>query len=428
MAWAMHGAAVRKEPKGTVLVLGAWNYPISVQVGPLIGAIAAGCTAVLKPSEVSPNSARLLAELWPKYMDPETTRVVNGAIPETTALLDCRWEHIFYTGNGTVGRIVAEKAAKWLCPTTLELGGKSPAFVDESANISIAAHRILWGKSLNCGQTCIAPDYVLCTKAVQEKLVEELKKAAAEFWPESKGGVVKSDDYGRIINHGHWKRLNQMIGGTGGRIVMGGEKDESSKMLAPTVVADVPRDDAIMQGEIFGPVLPIVTVRDVQDAVDFINSRDQPLALYSFGSSKATQELFDGTRSGAAVQGDVLVHFAVGSLPFGGTGPSGYGSYHGKGSFDTFSHQRATLNAPHTGIMGKIVEKLMAARYPPYTNANLAQFASLVGKKPNFSRPRNPHASVSTKSSGSLSSKLTLIVLALGIILGARQRGLITAF
>lgn len=398
IAWAAHKTRIIKEPKGTVLVLGAWNYPVSVQIGPVIAAIAAGNCVVLKPSEVAAHSAQLIAELWPKYMDPETSRIVNGAIPESTALLDQRWEHIFYTGNGTVGRIVAEKAAKWLCPTTLELGGKSPTIVDESADLKIAAHRILWGKSVNCGQTCIAPDYVLCTANVQGKFVEELKKAAAEFWPSTGGGVVKSNSYGRIINEGHWKRLNQMIGGTKGKIILGGEKDEEQKLLAPTVIADCKVDDSTMSGEIFGPILPIVPVKDYHEAINIINSRDQPLALYIFGSSTVSDAIISATRSGSVVVGDNLVQYAIGALPFGGTGPSGYGSYHGRSGFIAFSHERATLVAPHVGIMGKIVEAAMAARYPPYTDANLKKFAMLVGQKPKFSRPSNPHSSKSKVS------------------------------
>lgn len=260
-AWAMHGAAVRPEPKGTVLVIGAWNYPITLTVGPVVGAIAAGNTVVLKPSEVSAHTAKLLADLWPKYLDPECYRIINGAIPETTAALDQRYEHIFYTGNGTVGRIIAEKAAKWLCPTTLELGGKSPVYVDKSADLTIAAHRILWGKAFNCGQTCIAPDYVLIPHELQDKFIAELKKAYAEFFPEGNGGVSNSDSYARIVNTGHWKRLNSMLSGTKGQIVLGGEGDETSKFMPPTVVSNVKVDDPVMSGEIFGPILPIIPTR-----------------------------------------------------------------------------------------------------------------------------------------------------------------------
>ncbi|KAN0064202.1 hypothetical protein ACQY0O_003369 [Thecaphora frezii] len=406
IAWVMHTTTVRKEPKGTVLVIGAWNYPLTVQLGPIIGAIAAGNTVILKPSEVAAHTAKLISELYPKYLDPETNRCVNGAIPETTALLDQRFEHIFYTGNGTVGRIIAEKAAKWLCPTTLELGGKSPVFIDASADLKIAAHRILWGKALNCGQTCIAPDYILIPKQLQDPFVEELKKVHAKFFPESKGGVAGSESYGRIINAGHWKRLHSMLSQTKGELVLGGESDEASKLLAPAIVKNVSSDDVVMQGEIFGPILPILPVEDVKEAVDFINARDQPLALYLFaGDQKVKDYYFDNTRSGAAVQGDTLVHFAIDSLPFGGTGPSGYGNYHGKSGFDTFSHERASLDAPSSGLLGKIIEKAMAPRYPPYSDVNLKQFQLLVGKSVKFSRPTDPHTSKTSKVSTFFSSQ-----------------------
>lgn len=426
-AWAMHGASIRSEPKGTVLVIGAWNYPITVQVGPVIGAIAAGNTVILKPSEVAGHTAKLLAELWNKYLDPECYQIVNGGIPETTALLDQRFEHIFYTGNGTVGRIIAEKAAKWLCPTTLELGGKSPVYVDKSADLSIAAHRILWGKAFNCGQTCIAPDYVLIPHELQDQFVQELKKAYDRFYPDLQGGVNNSKSYARIINTGHWKRLTAMLSGTKGKVVLGGEGDEKSKFLPPTVVADVKPDDSIMTGEIFGPILPIVPIKDVKAAVDFINSRDQPLALYLFAGDKKVKEFFfDNTRSGACVQGDTLLHFAVDALPFGGTGPSGYGNYHGKASFDQFSHQRAGLDAPSTGLMGKLIELVMSSRYPPYTDANLKKMRALAAYSVSFSRPQNPHKSVTYSSSGQgLGKRLALVVLLVSLLLGARSRGLI---
>ncbi|CAO1636635.1 unnamed protein product [Sympodiomycopsis kandeliae] len=426
LAWGFHNPHVRREPKGTVLILGAWNYPVTVQLGPIIAAIAAGNTVVLKPSEVSAHSAKLISDLWPKYMDAETTRIVNGGIPQSTALLDCRWEHIMYTGNGTVGRIVAEKAAKWLCPTTLELGGKSPTWVDETADLDIAAKRILWGKQLNVGQTCIAPDYILCSEKVQQPFIAALKRAADQFWPQGQEG---SKDQSKIINEGHWKRIKGMLEGTAGKVVLGGPPGEdlaSSKTFPVTIISDVKGNDSIMTGEIFGPVLPIVTVKDVDAAIEFINARDQPLVLYVF--SDKHKYIFDRTRSGAAVSGDTLLHNAVGTLPFGGTGPSGYGSYHGKWGFDEFSHKRAVLEAPAKGILGKVVELIMKGRYPPYDLKKLGQFKLLAGKSPNWSRPTNPHASkyIQTVKS-SLLRKLSLVVLLLSLVLGARSKGLIGA-
>ncbi|CAO1624338.1 unnamed protein product [Parajaminaea phylloscopi] len=396
LAWGFHRPHIRKEPKGTVLVLGAWNYPLNVQVGPVVAAIAAGNTVVLKPSEVSPHSAKLLAELWPKYLDPECYRVVNGGIPQATALLDCRWEHILYTGNGAVGRIVAEKAAKHLCPTTLELGGKSPTWVDESADLDIAARRILWGKQFNAGQTCISPDYILCTHTVQEPLIAALKKAADQFWPR---GHEKSADPAKVVNEGHWKRIKSLLDGTNGKIALGQSPDDaksSDRGFPLVVVSDVAGTDSIMTGEIFGPILPIVPVRDVKAAVHFINTRDQPLVLYSF-STKHSDYLIEHTRSGGVVTGDTLLHNAVGNLPFGGTGPSGYGSYHGKFGFDEFSHKRSVLKAPATGLIGHVTEFIMKGRYPPYDVKNLRTFELLAGKKATFSRPRQPNQSSSQK-------------------------------
>ena len=204
LAFALHNTSVRKDPKGTVLVLGAWNYPITVQIGPIVGAIAAGNTLLLKPSELSEHSAQLIAELWPQYMDLATSRIVNGGISQATELLEQRFEHIFFTGGGRVGRIVAEKAAKWLCPVTLELGGKSPVIVDASSDISIAAHRILWAKAFNTGQTCIAPDYVIVERNVQDKFIEELLHAYRSFWTSMDKDQT---DFGRIVSENHWKRL-----------------------------------------------------------------------------------------------------------------------------------------------------------------------------------------------------------------------------
>lgn len=317
---------------------------------------------------------------------------MNGGIPQSTALLDCRWEHILYTGNGTVGRIVAEKAAKHLCPTTLELGGKSPTWVDESANLDIAAKRILWGKQFNLGQTCIAPDYIICTEKVQPALVAALKKAAAQFWP---NGFASSNDPACVVNEGHWKRIKAVLEGSNGKVVLGSTPDDAdaaTRGFPLVIVSDVQGDDSIMAGEIFGPLLPIVPVKDVRAAADFINARDQPLVLYTF-SAKHSNYLIEHTRSGGVVSGDTLLHNAVGTLPFGGTGPSGYGSYHGKWGFDEFSHKRSVLHAPATGLIGHATEFLMKGRYPPYDVKNLRLLSFLAAKKATFARPHNPHYS-----------------------------------
>lgn len=396
LPFLLHKTQVRKDPKGTVLVLGAWNYPIAVQIGPVVAAIAAGNTVVLKPSELSAHSAQLIADLWPKYMDPELTRIVNGGIEQSTALLDQRFEHIFYTGNGRVGRIVAEKAAKWLCPVSLELGGKSPVIIDKTANLKIAAHRILWAKAYNTGQTCIAPDYILVEHSVQDKFVAELQKAAKEYWKSMDKNVR---DLGRIINERHFKRIADLITQSKGEVVFGGlaEADEATRFLPLTILKDVRPDDSTMSDEIFGPVLPILPVDDVHAAVRFVNAHDQPLALYMFTSSKATSEyILKYTRSGGAMRGDMLLHFVINDLPFGGTGPSGYGSYHGKTGFDCFTHERAFVDAPASGVLGHVVEKIMALRYPPYSQAKANFFRLVLSYPAFFGRPKNP--TVSTTS------------------------------
>lgn len=388
-----HGTKIRKDPKGTVLVLGAWNYPITVQMGPVIGALAAGNTVVLKPSELSMYTAQLLADLWPKYMDPATSAIVNGGIAQATALLDERFEHIFYTGSGRVGRIVAEKAARWLCPTTLELGGKSPVIIDASADLKIAAHRTLWAKAFNAGQTCIAPDYVLVERKVQDKFIRELVRAKNEFWASMDKSVK---DFGRIVNENHWKRLHGLLASSKADVVMGGTEgaDQSTNFIPLTVLNNVDPQEAVMSEEIFGPILPIMPVDDVKAAVQFVNERDQPLALYIFTSRSNVQEyILTYTRSGGVVSGDLLLHYAIDALPFGGTGPSGYGAYHGKAGFDCFTHERAVVEAPSHGVVGHVIESVMAKRYPPYSEGKLSFFRHLLSKWILFGRPADATAS-----------------------------------
>ena len=391
-----HGTKIRKDPKGTVLVLGAWNYPITVQLGPVIGALAAGNTVVLKPSELSMHTAQLIADLWPKYMDPDTSAIVNGGVAQATALLDERLEHIFYTGSGRVGRIVAEKAARWLCPTTLELGGKSPVIVDASADLRIAARRTLWAKAFNAGQTCIAPDYVLVERKVQDPFVQELVRAKREFFVSMDKSVR---DFGRIVNDNHWKRLYGLITSSKADVVMGGTEgaDQPTKFIPLTVLNNVDPQEAVMSDEIFGPILPIVPVDDVKTAVQFINERDQPLALYMFTSRRDVQEyILTYTRSGGVVSGDMLLHYAIDALPFGGTGPSGYGAYHGKAGFDCFTHERAVVEAPSHGAVGHLIESIMAKRYPPYSERKLSFFRHLLSKWILFGRPAAATASLTS--------------------------------
>ena len=346
-----------REPLGVVLVIAPWNYPVQLSLGPMVGAIAAGNCVVLKPSEVTASTSAILARLIPEYLDPECIAVVEGGVAETQALLAERWDHIFYTGNGTVGRVVMEAAAKHLTPVTLELGGKSPTIVDETADLQIAARRVAWGKFLNAGQTCIAPDYVLVTRPVVDGFLEHLRRAVYDFYGHD---PKASADYGRIVDDRHWKRLVGLL--DSGKTVIGGESDASTRYLAPTVLRDVTPDAPIMQDEIFGPILPVLTVDSVDEAISFVNERDKPLALYVFSKSAGTVDrVLAETSSGGACVNATMYHVAVPTLPFGGVGPSGTGAYHGRSSFDTFSHAKSVLR--------KGVKPDPALAYPPYTKA-----------------------------------------------------------
>ncbi|RUS21091.1 fatty aldehyde dehydrogenase [Endogone sp. FLAS-F59071] len=358
---AMDTTLIRKEPLGVVLVIGSWNYPFNLLLTPVVGAISAGNCVVIKPSEGAPHAAALIAELIPKYLDPRAYSVVNGAVEETTELLKSRWDHIFYTGSGTVGRIIATAAAKQLTPVTLELGGKSPAVITEDADLTLTAHRIAFGKYFNAGQTCIAPDYVLINEDKVKPFVEAMRATIKEFYGED---PQKSDSYPRIIAPRHFGRLQNLIESrSSGSVVIGGQMDMDDLYIAPTVIIDLKEDEKLMQEEIFGPILPVIGVKDVDEAIEFINSRDQPLALYTFSKNKETiNKILDNTRSGGAVVNDTLMHFAEPSLPFGGVGPSGQGSYHGAKSFETFSHSRSTM------IKEQNMEAVNILRYPPYSN------------------------------------------------------------
>lgn len=330
------------DPLGVVLVIAPWNYPAQLLLAPVVGALAAGNAVVAKPSELSPATSAALARLLPAYLDTDAVAVVEGGVPETTALLAERFDHIFYTGNGTVGRIVMRAAAEHLTPVTLELGGKSPAFVDRDTDLAVVAKRLAHGKFLNAGQTCVAPDYVLTdpeTAAALEPLLADAVKALYGSDPAASG------EYGRIINERHFDRLTGLL--DSGRTVVGGTSDRTAKYLAPTVLADVDPDAPVMQEEIFGPILPIVTVPGLDEAIDFINDRDKPLALYVFSESDGTRSRFAAeTSSGGLGNGLPLAHLTVSDLPFGGVGESGMGNYHGRYSIETFSHRKAVLDKP----------------------------------------------------------------------------------
>ncbi|MEO6826524.1 MAG: aldehyde dehydrogenase family protein [Microbacteriaceae bacterium] len=349
-------AFIVREPLGVVLVIAPWNYPVQLLLSPLVGAIAAGNAVVLKPSELAPATSAVVAGLVPRYLDARAVAVVEGGVDLTTELLEQRFDHIFYTGNGHVGKIVMTAAAKNLTPVTLELGGKSPAYVDDSVDLAIAAKRLVWGKFMNAGQTCVAPDYVLATPAVAAELEPLMAKAIHELYG---AAPATSRDYGRIVNDSHFARLNALLGN--GRIVAGGQTDAATRYIAPTILAEIDRGDPIMAQEIFGPILPIVTVADLDEAIAAIASGDKPLALYVFTGSAAVRKRFlTQTSSGAVGFGAPSAHLAVAGLPFGGVGASGMGNYHGERSLIVFSHEKAVLSKP-------LRPDTVALVYPPFT-------------------------------------------------------------
>ncbi|KAJ6534209.1 aldehyde dehydrogenase [Mycena capillaripes] len=350
---------IYKAAKGTVLIIAPWNYPLVLSLQPLLGAISAGCCAVLKPSEITPHYSELIADLFPKYLDPNAYRVVLGAVPETTKLLELQWDHIFYTGNGPIARIISAAAAKHLTPLTLELGGKSPVLIDPSFDINLAAKRLLWAKGQNCGQLCVSPDYVLVPRTHQDALIAALKHWYAEFFPE---GSMKSSSVSRIVSPAHHARLMDLLKRTKGEVVIGG-KTEGTAKIDITVLKDVRADDSFMEGEIFGPFLPIVPVDSLQDAIEFVRDRDHPLVLYAFTDNpEIKKQILEETLSGSIVFNDLVQQLMFNNLPFGGVGESGHGRQVLKYTFDSFSYERSSVDVP------KEIEPYYAVRYPPYND------------------------------------------------------------
>ena len=331
---------VYSEPLGVVLVIGAWNYPLQLIISPLIGAIAAGNCVIIKPSEIAVNTSTLLAEIIPKYFDSSFISVVEGGKEVTEQLLEEKFDHIFFTGSTQVGKVIMSAAAKQLTPVTLELGGKSPCIVDADTYLEYTARRIVWGKFLNAGQTCVAPDYLLVDRKIKKDLLEHLKQIIQEFYgttPET------SPDYARIINQHHFQRLCELL--KTGEIVVGGDTNPSNYYIAPTVIDAVSPEEGVMQEEIFGPILPVIEYTNLSEAIAFVNAKPKPLALYFFSNNKQHQnQVLQETASGGACINDTIVQMAFPGLPFGGVGDSGIGRYHGKTSFETFSHQRSVLH------------------------------------------------------------------------------------
>lgn len=345
---------VKPEPYGNALIIAPWNYPFQLLLAPLVGAIAAGNTAILKPSEYAMHTANLMADLLNKTFDSQYIKVIEGAVEETQLLLKEKFDFIFFTGSTKVGKIIYKAAAEHLTPVTLELGGKSPCIVDTDTHLDFTAKRILWGKFVNVGQTCIAPDYLLVDRKIKDALVEKMKFYMTKFFGEN---PQESDSLGRIINDLHFDRLEGYL--KDGDIVVGGQTDKGERYIAPTILDNVSLDSPVMQDEIFGPILPIIEYGNLREAIDLIKSRPKPLALYMFSkNNKKIDRVLAETSAGGVTINDTLMHIANGSLPFGGVGESGIGGYHGQHSFDLFSHLKAVLHRSF------LVEEPI--RYAPY--------------------------------------------------------------
>eukprot|EP00658_Telonema_sp_P-2_P001767 TRINITY_DN10667_c0_g1_i4.p1 TRINITY_DN10667_c0_g1~~TRINITY_DN10667_c0_g1_i4.p1 ORF type:complete len:501 (-),score=179.11 TRINITY_DN10667_c0_g1_i4:211-1713(-) len=395
-------------PLGVVLNISAWNYPFSLSLTPIIGAIGAGNTVVLKPSEISPNTAKLFSERLHKYGKlSDVIAIVNGGVQETTKLLLNKFDHILYTGNGMVGRIVMAAAAKHLTPVTLELGGKSPTIVTESVadKLNLVAQRIMWGRFANCGQTCIAPDYVMVPESLEQKLLEELKKVRPRYFGIQAKSTDKGDakqnekdmlhfvedpltkelpvdvmlqckSYPRIVNGNHFNRIKKLMVPENGEIFVGGEMSEEDKFIAPTVFTKVNVDSPLMKEEIFGPLLPVIPYKTKEEVAQFINARDKPLALYLFTDSPADSEFYmANTTSGGVTINDIFMHYNACCLPFGGVGESGMGGYHGKHSFTTFSHMKPICHKGLNGMEEGVNDRI---RYPPYTASKTKLWKSVL--------------------------------------------------
>ncbi|MDG6523467.1 aldehyde dehydrogenase [Staphylococcus aureus] len=332
---------IKKEPYGTVLIIAPFNYPFQLVFEPLIGAIAAGNTAIIKPSELTPNVARVIKRLINETFDANYIEVIEGGIEETQTLSHLPFDYVFFTGSENVGKIVYQAASENLVPVTLEMGGKSPVIVDETANIKVASERICFGKFTNAGQTCVAPDYILVHESVKDDLITALSKTLREFYGQN---IQQSPDYGRIVNLKHYHRLTSLLNSAQMNIVFGGHSDEDERYIEPTLLDHVTSDSAIMQEEIFGPILPILTYQSLDEAIAFIHQRPKPLSLYLFSEDEnATQRVINELSFGGGAINDTLMHLANPKLPFGGVGASGMGRYHGKYSFDTFTHEKSYI-------------------------------------------------------------------------------------
>ena len=356
------------EPLGVALVIAPWNYPIQLLVEPIGAALSAGNCVLAKPSELAPACSAAIARLLPQYVDPEAVAVVEGGVDESTAILAEQWDLIFFTGSTAVGHVVAEAAAKHLTPTVLELGGKSPTYVHASADLGVAARRIAWGKFLNAGQTCIAPDYVLVDESVKDELVDKLTAQISEFYGSD---PQVSASFGRIVNQRHLQRLSGLLDHGAGTVAAGGRVDPADRYVAPTIIVEPSPDSPVMQEEIFGPILPVLGVADTAAAKAFVTARAKPLALYVFaGEDAVIDDVVGGTSSGGVCVNQTLMHLLPPDLPFGGVGDSGIGAYHGRTGFEVFSHRKSVLRKPtkpdlkllyppYKGVLEKVVRRVV---------------------------------------------------------------------
>lgn len=348
-----------REPYGVTLIMSPWNYPVLLLLEPLAGAIAAGNCVVLKPSAYAPATSAVIKKMISETFPEGYIAVVEGGRAQNTELLEQRFDYIFFTGGVKVGKMVMEKAAKNLTPVTLELGGKSPCIVDETANLKVAARRIAFGKYLNSGQTCVAPDYLLIHSSVKEKFVEYFKQAVQDMYG---GEPLKNPNYPKMINEKHFNRVRGLI--KGGKSIIGGVGNPSTLQIAPTLLDNITAESPVMQEEIFGPVLPVIEVSSFEEAKRFVLEREKPLALYFFSNDKKRQkEVLKTVPFGGGCINDTIIHLATSRLPFGGTGNSGMGAYHGKYSFDTFSHTK--------GVVKKYSWIDLPMRYQPYTKGKM---------------------------------------------------------
>ena len=363
LTMAATDAWIQNEPKGVVLIIAPWNFPFNLTISPLVCAIASGNCVIVKPSELTPNSSKLMSRMTSGLFEENEVSFIEGDGSVAAALLEKPFHHIFFTGSPKIGRIVMEKAAKHLSTVTLELGGKSPTIVDKTANLKDAAKKISWGKFLNCGQICLAPDYLLVHESVKEKLLLNLKAISSKQFGGENRSPKESKDYSRIVNNKHYSRLNSLIEKStlgGAQLFMGGESDSASNYIAPTILTNIEKDSPIMSEEIFGPILPVITFKKLKEATDFINEQPKPLGLYIFSKkTKNIDFILDNTSAGGTCINDTILHYMHLNLPFGGINTSGFGRARGLAGFEAFSNQRS--------IMKQSLLSPMKLLYPPYT-------------------------------------------------------------